>query len=500
MKKVLILCVLAFSNVFAISTSVADIQVKSGKLDREKLSIFLESELQKTKTAQIIDRSSMKPLLNLLELCQKGISKCDESEIPELRKVDTIIFSEIQEQNGNFILNVRGVREKTWTVFYSNSFEGNKPETLLEDAVSELSLKFKLLASGEEKLDDSGELDGKYRLAILPVTMGNEEAQKLESGSIIDSILVSAIQKKGKFVIVENSRIKDLLNEKKITGMGFNSKPELEFESRGATHILLPKLKVYDGVYSLSYQIINVKSGNPIITDIIEWTEQKEIISTANAISESVEKEVFSNSGRLTIKSCNVDRVMIQIEDKQKNTPPEDAGFCPLVMESIPAGEYTLYFKNEERDTLVMDISIKIGQTTRLDAVQLPPIDMNLFYEANGLEPLGKYQEAMEKYREFYKKYPNHRMAGLAMYREGFILQVYLNRGEEGQRVLEDLIKRKPDAEIRSEAYFGMAIGYKKMGKEDPSIEIMNMLIQEYPASAAAEASRACLKEGVCSF
>lgn len=119
-----------------------------------------------------------------------------------------------------------------------------------------------------------------------------------------------------------------------------------------------------------------------------------------------------------------------------------------LLIEDIPAGEYTLLFRHEDRNTLTKAITIKAVETLKLGKIQLPDIDMSLFQQASVAESAGKFSEANGLYSQFYTKYPKHRMASYAMYREGYVTQLRLRQVADGRKILENVIARKPDAEI----------------------------------------------------
>jgi TolA-binding protein len=85
------------------------------------------------------------------------------------------------------------------------------------------------------------------------------------------------------------------------------------------------------------------------------------------------------------------------------------------------------------------------------------------------------------------------------MYREGYVTQLRLKKVAEGRTILENVIARKPDAEIRSEAYVGMALGYQAEGDTEKANNIFRMLTEQYAGTTAAEFARECL-EGKCAL
>jgi TolA-binding protein len=313
-------------------------------------------------------------------------------------------------------------------------------------------------------------------------------------------VLITAFGKNSKFEIVERARVADLLNEKKLAMTDLVQTDRVAFESRGISHLLNGTMKVYDEVRVLSYQIINVKTGLPVASEIIEWSDEKELKGAMSSVAKQCEEQVFNVNGKLVIEKCDLEDVRVFMEKKEAGSTVEELGFCPLTVEDIPKGNYTLLFKHEERDTLSMDIVIVPQETNRIPLVKMPPIDMTAFNEACSLEISARHAEAIEKFKEFYRKYPKHRLSHYAMYREGFIAQIYQKKYVEGRKILEEVIKRNPDAGTRTEAYYGIALGYQVEGQMDKSREILKMLINEYPASTAAEQAQDCLDKGKCSL
>ena len=70
----------------------------------------------------------------------------------------------------------------------------------------------------------------------------------------------------------------------------------------------------------------------------------------------------FSTNGKLVIERCDIENVRIFKESKEAGTFPVELGFCPLIVEDFPGGKYTLIFKHDERDTLLMDIETQFGR------------------------------------------------------------------------------------------------------------------------------------------
>jgi len=140
----------------------------------------------------------------------------------------------------------------------------------------------------------------------------------------------------------------------------------------------------------------------------------------------------------------------------------------------------------------------KINSIEINENVEMPKIDMKDFNTAMSLEFSGSYNKAIAKYETFYERYPRHRMGTYALYRVGYIEQIYKKDFKKGRRILEQVINGRPDADIRTEAYYGMALGYMKAGENEKGKNILKMLVQEYSMTTAAESAEICLQSGKC--
>jgi TolA-binding protein len=484
----------------ATTVGISNFTVSEG-IDANLASNIFESELLNNKDFTVRRKDSMTAINEQLKKCQHGLMSCDAIDPDAKKGIDLFIFGDIHKEGDQFLVNIRAIRQNTWTVYFSKFDRGKNSDDVLKDLASDLAGQLKKTNDGSGALiDDAKELDGKYRVAIQDVKFGNAAAQKVNISTMLNSILGTALGGKGKFIIVENSRVNDILKEKKLEMEGIVDVSNTAFNARGVTHILVSTLSVDGDVKSLKYQIVSVKTNLPIVENIIEWTDVKEIKKATEEVAKFAEEEIFVKNGKLDILECDPSETRIFFENKEKGTQIIDIGFCPKSLEDVPAGKYTVLFKNEDRETLTMQIEVKAQELLKIPKVVLPPLDLSDYQKAAQLEGQGNYIEAKAAYRKFYERYPKNRMAQFAMYREGFMTQVYLKKYEEGKQILDELIKRKPDAEIRSEAYFGIGMGYHIQGKLDERNNIMKMLINEFPGSTASDIAKLCLEENQCNL
>jgi len=487
----------------AVTVGVANVDVGSTGLRETQATDFLQSEIQDGSSFTVRDRNAVRDIMKMVEECQLGIRK-DCSDVA-IKGLDVIVFSNFGKIGDEYTFALRAVNVHSFGVIFTGSESGGNSEKLMRKLSGKLKDRFKQL-SGETwdpGADDSAKY--KYRIAIRDIRYANEGAEKVKIAGILNSIILNAFGQQQQFQVIEQARIADLIHEKELAMEGRVSSDSAAFEGRGVTHYLIGSLKVFDGTNVLSYQIINVKTGLPIVSNIMEWTDDTELQAAMKEVATQSVETIFQINGQLSVKLCvakegqlPVKNVRVFLEQKKEGVAPREFGLCPLVVEDIPKGNYTAIFTHEDYNSTTIDIAIQPQQATIIEKLEMPPIDMATFNQANELEGAGNYQAAVAKYREFYQKYPRHRMSVYAMYREGFITQVYLKQFESGRAILEEVIKRKPDAEIRSETYYGIALGYRQAGQIDKATEILKMLTTEYVGSTAAESAKNCLQAGEC--
>jgi|GEM_PF-2409450 len=486
---------------FSETAGVTTFKTNDTGIDANMISENFQSHLMKQKAVVIRDRNAIKNVLDHLSGCQSGLVSCEGSNIDDadLKLLDILIFGEVSKHENGFLLTVRAVNEKTWTVLFTKSETGKDAEKLSQKISGDLSTYFE--SAAQKGFENKGESGMKYRIAIHRIINANQEAQKVNVAPVLDQVLLNAFGKSSNFQVVENARTADLLNEKMLAMSGLVQTDRTQFESRGITHYLTGSLRVYDDVRVFTYQIISVKTGMPAVSDMIEWTDENELLEAMNEVASISEEQVFKVNGKLVIEKCDMENVKITIQKSEAGSLLSDAGFCPLIIEDIPSGKYILTFNHPERDSLTKEIEILVQETTRIEKIEMPPVDLADYNEGSKYEMKGEYQKAIEYYDKFIERYPHYHLALYAAYRKGFITQIYLKNYSEGRTMLEDLIRKDPyNADIRTEAYFGIALGLQEEGNKEKSKELLKMLVNEYPNSTAAFQARECLDRGSCSL
>lgn len=489
-------------QIFAVTVGVTSFAVRNQVANGDQLADTMQTKLMSAKSFEVRDRQAVKHVLDEMTACQTGIKVCDLGigDI-DLKQLDIMVFGDVAKRpDGRFLVNARAVSQHTWTVIYSETADGKDADSLTRKIAANMTEKLSSYATSANFEKESEDTQYKNRIAIYKIENGNEAAQGVDVSGVLDSILVSAFGAYSGFQVVERTRIQDLLKEKQLSMSGLVQTERSAFEGRGITHFLTGNLKVYGDVRVFAYQVINVKTGAPVVSDILEWTEEKELVSAMEALAAETDETVFNKNGGLQIEDCELSRVRVfMAEDSAPTAGLREIGFCPIIVEDLPAGSYKLQLVHDERDTLSLAANIKAGQTLNLGSLKMPPVDLTLLQQGERLETIGQYNESKAAYRGFYEKYPKYPLATYAMYREGFIVQIYQHRYNEGRKILEEVIRRDPaNADVRTEAYFGIAIGYQQEGNQVKANEILQMLRNEYPTSTAAMQAATCLERGRC--
>jgi len=487
----------SLESAYGLVAGISNVEVHNSNLDTAVFTTSIATEFKKSSNLNIREASSMENLLSYLETCKTGIVNCDSGTVEGMKALDIMAFSDIYKNDisGDYVVTVRAVDMVTWKIVDTETRIGKNPENIVEEAASEVADKLKNIS---ENISEARKESGNFSISVVNITNGNNEAQDSGLASILDDMLISAISKNSSADLIEQTRVKDILEQKELEMSGiiqFNRNREIS--ARGITHLLQGSLQIYEGTKSFSYSLINLKTGNSVTSDIVEWYDNRDGLEYAiNKIARDIDDALYKKNGKLKI-SCRANDVQIKIIKNQSNQEVE-FGICPVTSEDFPSGDYTLLFTHDDYDALSREISIKPMETTMLEKIELPQIDMSLYNSAMNNEFGGRYKSAIENYIKFYEKYPRHRMAAYAMYRHGYIEQIYNKNYAAGKKILENVISKKPDAEIRTEAYYGMALGYIKSGDKDTGKNILKMLMKEYATTTAAESARMCLDSGNC--
>jgi TolA-binding protein len=494
MKKLLLLFALTsfpVAFVHGLTVGIFDIRGDVGS-EGGRLADLAQAEIQQDKSLTIRDRLAIKGIIAQQEKCAAGFRECPELS-GAIKTLDMYVTGEAITLAATKQIVLRAVKTGDQTIAAMAVGSADSLEKSMAEAAAGLAKKI-----ASQKNADKGSAE-RWKLAVQPVRAANAAAQKLTELAGLDSMLLNALAKRASFDLIE-TKTDDIVEAEKMLSLSGFAPGALAPAGSDYTHFVTATIQVADEARILAYQVVSKKTGTAIISDIIEWTVGQDPQAALDKIAEYTENDIMKVLGKLEISGCDPADAAITFEYKDA-TRAAASYICksPLLIEDIPAGEYTLLFRHEDRNTLTKAITIKAVETLKLGKIQLPDIDMSLFQQASVAESAGKFSEANALYSQFYTKYPKHRMASYAMYREGYVTQLRLRQVADGRKILENVIARKPDAEIRSEAYVGMALGYKAEGDAEKSNAIFRMLTDQYAGTTAAEFARECL-EGKCSL
>ncbi len=117
-----------------------------------------------------------------------------------------------------------------------------------------------------------------------------------------------------------------------------------------------------------------------------------------------------------------------------------------------------------------------------------------LYNLAISLYKKGKYEEAVLKFKEFLKKYPETDLSDNAYF---WIGECYMELGEYEKAILSyhELIKRYPKGNKVPSAMLRQAQAFKKIGDRTSAKLILKRLIRKYPKTKEAKIARKLLKK-----
>ena len=153
---------------------------------------------------------------------------------------------------------------------------------------------------------------------------------------------VHALSKRAAFDLVE-TKTDDIVEAEKMLTLTGMAPGALAPAGADYTHFVTATIKVHDEWRTLAYQVVSKKTGTPVISDIIEWSVNQSPQKALDEIAEKAESDVMKVLGKLEIVSCDPRDAVMTFEYKDNTRAPE-AIQCksPLLIEDIPAGEYTL--------------------------------------------------------------------------------------------------------------------------------------------------------------
>ncbi|MDR9467298.1 tol-pal system protein YbgF [Marinospirillum sp.] len=114
------------------------------------------------------------------------------------------------------------------------------------------------------------------------------------------------------------------------------------------------------------------------------------------------------------------------------------------------------------------------------------------YAKAYQLVPERQFDEAIQAFQDFIRKYPESQLVGNGYYWIGEI-HMAQNRTREAEKMFEAVVRRYPDSFKIADSKYKLGLIRSRYGNEDQAKEIMESIIAEYPREPAAELARTWL-------
>ena len=104
-----------------------------------------------------------------------------------------------------------------------------------------------------------------------------------------------------------------------------------------------------------------------------------------------------------------------------------------------------------------------------------------------------RYDEAVEALHKFIKKYPESDLTSNAYYWLGEVYLV-LHKHEQARQSFIVVIGKYPDHRKASDAYYKLGVTYHRLGNKEEAISYFKQTIEKHPDSSAASLAKSYLK------
>jgi tol-pal system protein YbgF len=120
------------------------------------------------------------------------------------------------------------------------------------------------------------------------------------------------------------------------------------------------------------------------------------------------------------------------------------------------------------------------------------PSAREAYSKAYQLVPERQFDEAIQAFQDFIRKYPDSQLVGNGYYWIGEI-HMAQNRTREAEKMFEAVVRRYPGSFKVADSKYKLGLISSRYGNEDQAKEIMQSIIAEYPREPAAELARTWL-------
>lgn len=471
-----------YSNNEVIKIAVSEFETLTADAERKKLGVesskIIENGFAKLNRFEVRKTGAIKKYTDKLALSQLGLINPDSVKgMGKSLRINYLTVGSVASFGSQYEVDLRTVDIDKWEIVHSSGCTSFSIRSSLDYIISDISITF--FKEDIEKRGKEYKDDGKSTISVYRFSDDNIMAQSTGYGGVFSEMLNSELGALNEVSVIERIYSKKLINEKSLEMAGVieNDNSDSYFLLRGVAYKLLGNFKVFKDLICINYSVVNTKSHMKVLMGHTEIASLKAMRPIARHIAKLIEDTLNNKIGSLKLIS--------KPNNAELFIDGEPSGITPVIM-SLKKGEHYIRVTLPGYETINKKINI-MPNKMNVEVVKPERISRKLLMKAFAYEKRMDWEEAVEMYRQFIKKYNDTLDANQAYYRMGHIQQLYMKKYKEAIKTFQTLIDRYPDAMTRAEAYYGLAKTYNEMGNKKKSKEIVRILIEKYSDSFAAE-------------
>ncbi|MBN2041749.1 MAG: PEGA domain-containing protein [Spirochaetes bacterium] len=488
LSVIIILCsVAAFASADdkEISTAILPIDdsiTSTGEIEKagSTATALLEDAISANSRFFVRKSDAISEFLKRLELLQAGI--IDDKEFKDdsdKLKVNCLTVGTLSKFESLYEIDIRTVNIDTWKIVHSQGCSRQNIGKAVEDIAWYYDNKFtkQYLTERESTLIDNP------TVSVFIFEDYDTKTQRPGYGEAFSEILNSQL---GSFMLlttVERKFSKSLIDEKafQMTGVTTNDDSNNNFSIRDIQYKISGDVRIFDDLICINYKVFNTADGRLIYMNSNEINSMKGLRKTAWEISSTIEDVLKNRIGTLEIKT-KPENAIITINSAPFGNSPQTL--------SLAKGQHLLRVSMEGYRTHTETITIE-PQKILSRTITLEPVKTLQLENAYSFEKKGKWDEAVNAYKEFIDQYYDSTESNFALYRQGHVQLMYLKQYDRALQTFQTLVSRYPETMIRAEGYIGIAKAQKKLGNDAEAKKTLDYLIENYgETNAAAEARK----------
>jgi tol-pal system protein YbgF len=234
-----------------------------------------------------------------------------------------------------------------------------------------------------------------------------------------------------------------------------------------------------------------------------------------NADLDVIHADISTLRGRLEEKEFEADRMEERLASLAENVSSLQAGFAAVEEKQRGAAEESLETINDNIETLTDSLETvdrevaELKETlTRVDErlssvegmppgleIEEPQTDPADIYMEAYQDTMDKnYTAAMEKFKKFLDRFPDHKLSDNAQYWVG---EIYYARGDWERAILEfdKVVKNFPAGDKAADSLLKQGYSFEKLGDLKTARILLKRVSEEFPQSESAVKARERLEE-----